>query len=209
MEIRISGRGDIPSGEYEKISVSGKGVLHGNVRAISFKSSGTIRGENLDAESIKTSGRACFEGDIAAKSIHTSGTILCNDIKCEHLAVSGNIKVGDSIEAKSVKVSGTLKCKGRIRAENIKIVADRMVNVGSIEGKNVEIKRKRLSIMKRGAVVSSLIEGESLSLNHVVCPTVCGKSIVVGRGCKIDIVKNSEEIKVSKGAKVGKIEKMQ
>lgn len=207
MDIRISGRGDIPSGEYEKISVSGKGVLHGSVRAISFKSSGTVRGENLDAETIKASGRARFEGNITAKSIRASGSLSCNNIECEDLTTFGSLKVNDNIEANNLKLEGYLKCKGHIKAENIKIVADRMVSVGSVEGKNITIKRKRLSLLKRGAVVSSSVEGESLSLSYVTCPYVDGKSVEIGRGCKIGLVKYSEEIKVSKGAVVGKIEK--
>jgi hypothetical protein len=62
--------------------------------------------------------------------------------------------------------------------------------------------------MKRKTVVSSEINGDTISISYVECPVVTAKNVVVGRGCKIGIVRYGEEIKISKGAKVGKIEKI-
>ena len=48
IDMRISGSGNIPSGEYNKVSVSGSGHLIGKVRCVSFFSSGSSKGEDIE-----------------------------------------------------------------------------------------------------------------------------------------------------------------
>ena len=193
MDIRISGRGDIPSGEYDKISISGSGSLLGNIEAQTFKSSGTVKGESFECkETLKVSGRALFSGKVK------SGEIL----------VAGSFKTDDSIEANSVKISGRIKCKGTLKAKDIKICVELPSYIGEVNGESVQIKRKRLSLMNRKMTISSQISGESVTLGYVVSPLVIGKKVVIGRGCKIGVVKYSDEIQISKGAKIGKVEKI-
>ena len=193
MDIRISGRGDIPSGEYDKISISGSGHLLGSICAQSFKSSGTVKGESIECkETLKVSGRALFSGKV----------------KSTEISVAGSFKTDDSVEANSVKIAGRVKCKGTIKSNDIKICVELPSYVGEVNGQNIQIKRKRLSLMKRKMVVSSEINGDTVSLSYVSCPVVSGKKVAIGKGCRIGVVRYSEEIQISKGAKIGKIEKI-
>ena len=229
MDMRISGTGNIPSGEYENVSVRGCGHLYGKVRCLSFSSSGTCRGESIEcAEQFKVSGKASFTDNIKAEKIRSSGSLSCDgdmtvcketsfhgsvkckkSIKCGHLYLSGTLSVGGDIEAESVKSAGVLVCDGLLNAENIEIKADKVMNIGSIGGSNIIIKRKRFSLItNRRVIVSSSIEGDEISLEYVTCPQVSGRVVVIGKGCKIGLVQYSGKIENSSNSTIGKTEKM-
>lgn len=220
MDMRIAGKGNVPSGEYENIKISGNCRLYGNVRCTLFKASGTSKGESIEClEKFKTSGNTTFTGSIKAKNIRSSGSLSCvcreeneakneNNIKCDALSISGKLRIDGNIEAENVKIEGALDCKGLINAESIILNADGKMNVGSIGGASIKIKRKLISIFKRKIIVQASIEGDNISLNHVICPKVTGCNVVIGKGCNIDLVQYSDGIKISKRAKIGKIEKI-
>ena len=218
MDMRIAGKGNVPSGEYENIKISGKGILYGTVRCVSFKSSGTSKGESIEClERFKASGSSAFTGNIKAKYIRVAGTLSCapseesqgeNNIKCDDLSISGSLKIDGNIEAENVKIAGALKCTGLINAENIMLSADKVMNVGSIGGTNIQIKRKPISTFKRRTVVQSSIEGDNIKVKYVTCPLVTGRNVKIGRGCKIDLVQYIDTIEISRSAKIGKIEKI-
>ena len=229
MDMRISGSGKIPAGEYNNISSSGSVQLYGRVRCKSFRSSGSSRGEDIEcSESFKSSGSASFKENIKAKNIRVSGSLFCKGdifaegklscsgsakcekrIKCEELSVSGSLYVGDGITAENVNLSGGADCGGLLNAENITIKADKLMNIGSIGGTNILLKRKKFSIhAKRGVKVASSIEGDNIVLDSVTCPRVTGRTVVIGKGCKIDLVQYSEQFTAFRGAKIGRIEKI-
>ena len=229
MNMRISGKGNIPAGEYEKVSISGHGRLFGRVRCGSFSASGFSKGEEIECgEEFKVSGTSLFSKNITAKSIRASGTFACDggiavretlscsgsakckrSIKCEHLSMSGTLTVDGDIEAESIKAAGAVNCEGLINAENIEIKADKIMNIGSIGGSNIVIKRKRFSVVpNRRVIVASSIEGDNIAVERVTCPRITGRVVVIGKGCKVDLVQYSEEIKLSPDARVGKVEKL-
>ena len=41
MDMKVSGSGSIPGGEYENVRISGSGKCHGNIKCISFHASGS------------------------------------------------------------------------------------------------------------------------------------------------------------------------
>ena len=223
MDMRICGKGNVPAGEYQQVSIRGTGRLFGKVRCFSFRASGKSRGESIEcAEKFKTAGTASFSEHIKAKQIRAAGSLSCGGdrmtsssgeralrIKCENLSVSGSLRVGGDVEAECVKLAGVARCEGLLNAEAIEIQADRVMTFGSIGGGRILIKRKRVSVfVKRRTIVSTSIEGDDLTLEYVTCPKVTGRSVTVGRGCKIDLVEYGETVKISPKASVRKIEKI-
>ena len=193
MNMRIAGQGKIPPGEYEKISLAGSTRLFGAVKCNSLRASGSLKGEDVVcAEEFKTSGRALFSGKIQAKDVRVAGSLTAG-----------------TVEAQNVKITGALRCEGELNAELIELGADRLMTLGSIRGKSILIKRKRLSpFLNRRVVLTSFLEGENLSLSFVACPRVTGKTVVIGKGCQIDLVQYSDTIQILAGAKVGNVQKI-
>jgi len=186
IDMRISGSGNIPSGEYNKVYVSGSGHLIGKVRCVYFSSSGSIKGEDIECtENFKVSGSSCFSGNIEAVEVKVSGSLHCDgdiiakeifstsgstkcgkSIKCEQLSVLGSLKVEGDIESESVKISGTVNCAGLLNAENIEIKFDRGMNIGSIGGsKIIIVLEKAIKVSQRLLLFSSLAKTVTKGVN--------------------------------------------
>ena len=228
MDMRIAGAGKIPAGEYDKISISGSGKLLGKVRCTSFTAAGSAKGDSIECkESFKASGSTSFTEDIKANDIHISGSLRAGldmvaesisifgaakcegSIKCNTFSLSGSASISGDIEAECLTVRGVCNCEGLVNAENVDIKADRLMTIGSIGGSNITIGRKPISIFfKRKTAVSTSIEGDTITLEYVTCPTVTGRVVEIGEGCSIDLVQYSEEIKISPKATVGRSEKI-
>ena len=229
MDMRISGSGSIPEGKYEKIKISGTAHLSGNIICKSFASAGSVRGDDIDCtEKFKSSGSASFSSGIRAKcahifgsfsatdditiddDIHIYGTAKCkSNVNCKDLFASGMLFVGGNLKSESINSSGTIKCDGVISADNIIISTDRTTKIGAINGKNIILRRKRFSLFSaRRIEVEESITCEKIALEHVKCPEISGRSVTVGDGCEIGIIRYSESIKISDKSKVERIEKI-
>lgn len=179
MNMHISGSGNIPAGEYEKISVSGSARLHGFVRCNSFATSGSSAGESIEcSDNFKISGSAAFSGNVSAGYIGISGSFSCGgelvssgkiicsgsakfekSIKCDELAVSGSAKIGEDVEAEKIKIDGEINCPGLLNAEDIEIRFDKGMDIGSIGGsKIIIIKEPKRRSVERLPLFSSLVK---------------------------------------------------
>ena len=211
MDMRIAGRGTVPAGEYDKVSLSGSGRLFGEVRCNNFSASGTSKGESITcAERFKVSGASSFSGTFKAKNVRTAGSFSCDGdlIAQEQLHASGSLRVGGDVQAKSVCIAGGLECNGALCAKEAELQADKQMSLGSIAGGTVRVRRKAVSIfLKRRVRVTTAIEGDTLDLEYVTAPRVTGHNIIIGKGCRIDLVQHSGEIQISPKATVGKVEK--
>ena len=186
IDMNIAGSGNIPSGEYNKVSICGSGHLIGKVRCVSFCSSGSSKGEdieckeifkvvgsshfsgNIEAEDVKVAGALHCDGELIAKEgFSTSGSAKCgNSVKCEQLSVAGSLKVKGDIESESVKINGTVNCEGLINAENIEIKFDRGADIGSVGGsKIVIVSKKAIKVFKRLPLFSSLTKIATKGVN--------------------------------------------
>ncbi|MBQ8258992.1 MAG: hypothetical protein IJY97_05445 [Clostridia bacterium] len=179
MNMHISGSGNIPAGEYEKVSVSGSARLHGLVRCNSFATSGSSAGESIEcSENFKISGSSAFSGNVSAGYIGISGSFSCGgelissgkiicsggakcekSIKCDELAVSGSIKIGEDVEAEKIKIDGIINCSGLLNAEDVEIKFDKGMDIGSIGGsKIIIIKEPKRKFGERLPLLSSLVK---------------------------------------------------
>lgn len=238
MDMKISGSGAVPAGEYENIKISGSGRLDGRVRCENLYASGSVKGDALECRGeVGVSGSGSFSGDLTAGDVSVSGSISfggeltadgvieCSgsmkckkNIKCDELHVSGGASVSGDVEAERIRVSGVLNCPGLVNAEEITVKFDRGMDIGSVGGSRITIVRDRRSRSffnifslgrHAGAVrVSGAIEGDVIELENVHTPSVTGNNVKIGEGCEIGVVRYSGEIKISDKATVGRTEKV-
>ncbi len=201
MDMKISGSGQIVSGEYENIRISGSGKLNGFVRCAGFHSSGSSKGDEIECKNeFKVSGSGKFTKSVKAGSLSVSGSFACDgnltvdekiscsgaakslgNVKCGELSVSGAFKIGGDIEAEKVKVSGALNCGGLLNAEDIFIKFDKGMEIGSIGGsKIVIIKEPIYKKSVRLPLFSSMVKGST--------NTVCVKNSIEGDNIAIESV---------------------
>lgn len=212
MNMRIAGSGTIPAGEYDKVSISGSGRLFGEVRCNNFSASGSTKGESVTcAEHFKISGSSSFSGTVKAQNIRAAGSFSCGGdlIAEEQIHVSGSLRVGGDMQAESVRIAGELQCNGALHAERIDLQADKQMQLKSITGGSIRTRRKPISIFfKRRVSVTTAIEGDELDLEYAIAPRVTGHTVMIGKGCKIDLVQYREKIEIAPHTQIGKVEKI-
>ncbi len=238
MDMRISGRGSIPAGEYEKISVHGRGRLFGMIKCKSFSSSGKSTGDSIEcAEKMKSSGTAHFSGSVdatrvtssgrffcdgdltASAEINCSGTLTCHKtVRCNRLFVAGTARMDKGVEAEQIELRGSVRCQGLINAEEVTVKMEGNVDIGCIGGSRITVCAKatrrwlkRIPLLSRvikNARIQTSIEGDEIRVEQVSCPRITGRAVTVGRGCRIDLVQYSEHIEIAKTARVGRTEQL-
>lgn len=163
MDMKVSGSGSIPGGEYENVRISGSGKCHGNIKCISFHASGSSRcaGNVECTEGFHVSGSGHVEGDVKAGNFHCSGSAHIDGsaeaetefhasgschvgkscVSHGKLHASGSLSVDGEIEAESVRISGVLHCKGLLNAEEIEMKLGRRNSsrVGAIGGSRIVV----------------------------------------------------------------------
>lgn len=152
MDMKISGSGTIPAGEYENIRISGSGNLQGIVKCASLHVSGSANADKVECSGeIQVSGACNFDGDVQAKTLHISGAcnfegnLLVTDsihlsggvnmdgnLKCGTLDVHGGLRADGDIEAETVSVRGNIFSEGLLNAEQIDINTKSGCALGSI-----------------------------------------------------------------------------
>ena len=228
MDIKISGAGQIPAGEFEHIKISGSGSCDGAVKCISLHASGAVHCHDsvYCTESFHTSGAGHVRGSVTAQVIEGSGALSING-NCtarQKLIAKGAFTVHGEIEAEDADIRGVIDCDGLLNAERLYMDLERRSNIQAIGGSSIEIvarrtervsfswfRRKHITVdstVPTVLVVRESIEGDTVTIEGVRCNTVVGRNVVVGEGCKIDSVRYSESIEIAEDAIVKHCEKV-
>ena len=205
MDLKVAGASNIPSGKYSNIAIKGTSRMLGDIQCDNFFVSGVVKGESVECNGkVKIYGKAIFNNNVKSQDIEVKGKLIALD----------------------VEVADEFDCNGGVVCDNLKAKEIELNNSGStsiqqIEGQDIEItmsasKKFLRSILffsrkkKEGlnVQVRDYIQGEDISLQYVTTPKVSGKNIVIGDGCKIDLVEYKDVIVISPKAKVGKVNKV-
>ena len=214
------GEGDLRC--LEDFRSTGSTHITGDVSAQNAEVSGSLRCGALTAEKeVKLFGGVNIEGRLSGSDVRASGSL----------------KVGDGIEAESfrfltsmagpVSAGGSLHCQGLLNAETVEIVLGlEKHSVTAIGGGSVRVEERpeggafgafgrspRFPFpwgkpAEGSLTVSESIEADQVELVNTICPTVSGRRVVVGKGCRIDLVRYSESLRVDPEAQVGREEQV-
>ncbi len=238
--MKIKGKGNIPTGEYEKIEIDGKALLSGQVACSSFESKGRVSGEELSCGGeLRVQGRAAFSGEVTAREVHGGGRLSFGALKASEritlrgrvrvektlqtkwLATLGHFTVDGEIEVRGLTALGRIEA-GAVRAESCRVHFSDGGAMDSVAADRIELMPRyidhvfrwdrlirRFIAWTRGIFrVATSVEGDTVTLGRVVCPLVTGRTVTVGDGCEIELVRYSEKVEISKLAKVGRVEKI-
>ncbi len=206
------------------LEASGSVKSLGNITAAeNVKVSGKISSEgSVDAGGdINFSGSAKFDGAIISKKdISALGKLVCGkNVKCNSLKVKGSFEGSEDIEAEDVSVSGSIKCNGFINAESAKIAFSGKKNeISGIGGTRIYISFKGLASKVLPTALSAAIatrlrvkesiEGDIVSVSHVIAPEITGRVVNIGKCCEIEKVFYTESITIDPDATVKNFEKI-
>ncbi len=214
-EFRCSGAAKIEGDmEAETAGSSGSTRISGRLSCKELSNSGSLHCGNASIEEeLRTSGSTKVEGRLNAGIIKSSGSLICEEsIHCRQLSTSGSCKVGGDIEAEFFHSTGMLSIPGLLNAETVEIYPGSGSKIGSIGGSNIQISISNNAYSGIGAglfrrngftyntkLEVGLIEGDSVELECTRANIVRGRDVVIGKGCKIDLVEYTGTITAEEG----------
>ena len=182
MDMKISGSGQIASGEYNNVSINGSAKINGYIRCLNFSCAGSARAfdkiecENgfsaagsfksdseIKADTLSFDGSFSCGGNITSNvDMSCSGSMKCGgSIKAGAISVDGLANINGDVEAETVKVFGVLNCGGLLNAESIEIRFKNGMEIGSIGGSRINIYPENFKRKIKLPLFSSLIKGAS------------------------------------------------
>ncbi|MCR8641158.1 hypothetical protein NV379_00685 [Paenibacillus sp. N1-5-1-14] len=202
-KVKISGSGKV-SGDVEclEFRCSGSGSVIGNVKTgyMNVSGSGDVDG-NLVAEELKVSGSFRVDGDTFVKEASVSGHMKVDGkLTAEEMTVNGALEVKDDCSAEEFVVKGGFRISGLLNAGKVDIQLHGDAFVKEIGCDQIEVRRNLLggiSVLKmiktlfqsfHNELHADVIEGDDIALEYTKAKVVRGTNVIIGPGCKIDLV---------------------
>lgn len=230
-DVKINGDGSLSGGVYGAVTINGAGTVNGDIDCIDYRinGAGTHHGRLL-AQSITVNGTGTFNGEIQASAMTVNGDTSVRDgAGIGQLTITGNASFGGSIAAHDVVVRGFLKTAGDCESETFAsegaFTVTGLLNAGTVDIKLYgpctarEIGGETITVRQPGSGFSSFtqlftfwaekrltadsIEGDDVSLELTNAKTVRGRNVLIGEGCRVDLVEYSGTYSVAPGASVG------
>jgi cytoskeletal protein CcmA (bactofilin family) len=230
-------RGLYPSGK-KIVSISGAGTLSGGIyERVSISGSADVDGD-LKADTITISGSCDVNGKIEARVVKVSGAADLKEIVAEEVRISGAVDVvGDVHVSRLLKVSGAVDISGNVVVDERCIISGSFKIDGDLNGNVIEIELSnkskiygnilcdRIKVVspflrdipslfrflfgrRRGYLEAKKIVAREVYLENTYCDEVEGTDVIIGKGCRIDVVKYKENISIDPTSTIIKVLKL-
>lgn len=223
--VTINGMGDIGSGEYNDVQISGMGNIKGSINANKVSVDGKCKSyEEIKSNDLTINGYfTCNKGIQLKNSCDVNGVCKINgSIDGKRIVVNGRADISENINFDNVEVNGELIVKGNCQCETMKLDGKMSIN-GLLSADNIELNITRLNRIKeiggeklvvrkginkgfrlfsilsgnKSKLVCEVIEADEIYLENTECNIVRGRNIEIGRGCKINRIEYSEGLKIT------------
>lgn len=209
-DVVIRGSGDVNGDvECDTLKISGSGDINGSVKAtfINVSGSGDIEG-NIAAEDIVLNGSGNVQGEVTCKTLKIRGSAnIGGNVSTEEISIFGSGDINGNCEAEIFNAKGGFDIGGLLNAGEIYIEIGGRCRVKEIGGERIEVRKAsstgiesllKAFFMKKGELISDIIEGDDIYLEYTKANVVRGKNIHIGHGCEINKVEYMNEIEISK-----------
>jgi cytoskeletal protein CcmA (bactofilin family) len=221
----INGSGSYSGGMYNKVKIRGEGMITTDFECDDFKTFGTsdilkngkagkfsvfgetdVRG-NLQCEDVKVYGTLSIGGSADFKKTQVRGTLDIQDRFTGEVAdIKGGLTVKGDAEFERFHSSGAFEIDGLLNAGEINIsLRFATSHANEIGGEKIIVKRKSGFIpftKGEGILEVGLVEGDEIFLENTIADVVRGKSVHIGRGCKIGLVEYQDHFKTDEDAHI-------
>ena len=209
--------GDLECGG--KISCSGSVGVEGNLRAAEadisgsisvggslnsteyFAASGSVKvGQDLSVKEAKISGSCSVSGQIRAGELRVSGSLRAQSVEAERLISTGGLNIAGLVNAEEmeIRVSGTSRI-GDQGGSTIRVLEhDQATNIVKVFGFEIN----SFGGHKNGVLTVGAVEGDEVELECTVADVVRGRSVRIGKNCRIKRVEYTDGLLVEDSARV-------
>ncbi|MDR7002719.1 polymer-forming cytoskeletal protein [Neobacillus niacini] len=230
-DLVINGFGASNGGQFQKVTLNGKGTVNSDIECKEFECNGTgaVKG-NIIVETAKINGMAKISGTVEAKDLSVDGTAkIEKNLIVEKVKVAGKATVGGRVKAEEIKIKGKLTVEEDCEAELFK--AESMFTIGGllnadevdikifgdcqakeIGGQSIVVKYKPswFGIFKslfQTQLKVEVIEGDTIYLENTKAAVVRGNHVTIGQNCEIGFIEYTDELAIDPSAVVGENKK--
>jgi cytoskeletal protein CcmA (bactofilin family) len=216
--VRITGTGTSAGGDFDKVAITGEGVIQGDLRCDRFTCTGTCSVEGgLSAKRLRLLGEACVEGKLEGNELRMTGSVEARGgASAGRIVVRGELKAGGDVEADKLHARGVFAIDGLLGGEETELILYGQSRIRELGGGRIRVRRRGFRPLKawfKGAgpeeLTAKTIEGDDLYLEYTIADVVRGKRIELGPGCRIGRAEYSESLLRHKDAQVGEARKEQ
>ena len=176
IDMKISGSGTMPGGEYGSVSISGAGKVNGSLKCEELHCSGAakVQGDvdcagdlhtrgtgkiaesvrcDCSAQSVQVEGLASVSGSLrteralTADELSASGSLEAGSSHCRVLRASGACRGSGDIEAETAALSGAVQIGGLLNAETVEISTHPAVHIHAIGGGTIRVLQKDTAVI--------------------------------------------------------------
>lgn len=212
-DIKRMGDVTLEPGEYGRITAAGDLKLKGDTRATSIKSMGDLKAKGLvQVGDLKVMGDSIFEndlkvgqaniygeikvlGDFTGDAIKIYGEMNCQKAQAEEISIYGEIHGAKELSCENFKAYGEFhvattinmghgECYLSDNSSATEILCESL-KVNHYDEKEGNILKFGMKRSKRGILTVHTIEGDHIKLEDTHAEVVRGRTIEIGRGCKI------------------------
>ncbi|MBP2001754.1 cytoskeletal protein CcmA (bactofilin family) [Paenibacillus shirakamiensis] len=217
-DLRISGVGTYPGGNYALISIDGVGRVNGNLICEEIECNGTVKLRNVQVKNqMSVNGSGNVDGCLEGGSLRVDGMLKVRDeIRIDHLDINGMLTGLRGANGEKAEVNGSLKVQGDMQYEVIEVhgslKVSGLLNAGTIHmelngGCSArEIGVEQITVRKRGSLYgilgkitgkfsyleTDIIEGDDIDVEFTKARVIRGNRIRIGAGCEVDLVEYKE-----------------
>lgn len=236
--LNIEGLGTYAGGEFDRVSISGKGRVTSDLtcRSIDISGMSTIEGkvmcekihasgmgkieQEVTADEVDVSGTLDFHGDLNAKEFYLSGMSKVKQcLKADKIEITGMLSVENDLSGEEIKCDGMIKCGGFLNCESLEIASRGASKLKDIGAANVRISCGESiasglfsfllpDFLKENKVTADVIEGDNIVVEHCDVKIVRGKNIKIGRKCKIGLVEYSGTFEADKDSVIDQVNQL-
>ncbi|WP_223700443.1 hypothetical protein [Sutcliffiella deserti] len=219
--VSINGKGTINGGvQCNNFKINGACDINGHLKG----ETGVIRGrasikEDIFLHNYTVDGRSDLMGGLYTANLLVRGACtIKKEINSESTKIYGKLKLDGSCNTDSFFSEGVIRIGETLKAKNIELnLGNSRSRVNRMEADSIKILKNRkfngiigwfLALLTAAGETGSLsvqeIYGKHINVEATNVNHIRGEKVVIGPGCKVELVEYTDSIEISKDAKVKK-----
>lgn len=227
-DLIINGSGSTSGGTVNKVSINGRGTIHGNLDCVEFKinGAGEVQG-NVKGDLGNINGNGSIDGNIEFNSftIDGSGTIR-KDAAVKEMKINGKGKIEGSVSGGEIRINGkatigkdcevdlfrskgNFKIGGLLNSDLVDVTIFGECRATEIGGQTIKVRNKNFSILNLlesvlpiHKLIVDTIEGDEIEIENTHAKMVRGNNVNIGPNCEVEVVEYTGSFNQAENSKV-------
>ncbi|WP_284141799.1 hypothetical protein [Virgibacillus sp. LDC-1] len=189
--------------DYESYNIRGSVSFHQEIHTKKISTHGHSSFHfDVKADSFKNSGSCVLKEHCSIKEIINKGNLKINSGETTNLISTGNLTVEQIIQSEKMNLIGIVQAK-EINSKKFQLKLSGKSVIERLIADEIFVEKGKVTFpLLRKKLICNYIKGENLRLSYTDAEVVEGETVVVGEGCNIKTLSYTKNYTVSSNSKV-------